>query len=81
VTAATDDSGAERDNPSAPWPVRRGGLALVLYENSLSLTFVALFLLSFGLHAKLGLGQYNEERLARAFPPRRASGGRGPRAA
>ena len=37
--------------PDAPWPVRRGGLALKLYENSLSVTFLALFLFSFAMHA------------------------------
>jgi succinate dehydrogenase hydrophobic anchor subunit len=42
------------DNTDAPGPVRRGGWMLKLYENSLSIAFVLLFLLSFGLHAAGG---------------------------
>lgn len=37
-------------HPNAPWPVRKGGLWLLIYRNSLSLAFLALFLVSFGLH-------------------------------
>jgi len=46
----------------APWPVRKGGWILKLYENSLGLTLFALFLLSFGLHAVGGAAEYNEEQ-------------------
>src|SRR5688572_15580201 len=39
-----DRSGrAGRAKPDAPWPVRRGGIALKLYENSLSLAFLLMF--------------------------------------
>ena len=31
----------------SPWPVQRGGFALTLYENSLTLVFLALFLVAF----------------------------------
>ena len=58
---------ATRDK--APWPVRRGGFLLTLYENSLSLAFTILFLLSFALHATTGVGEYNEQRLAHGEPP------------
>jgi hypothetical protein len=37
-----------------PWPVRKGGLALKLYENSLSLGLFLLFAMSFTLHAFSG---------------------------
>ena len=47
----------------APWPVRKGGLALRLYENSLSLAFLLLFLVSFVLHAISGASEYNQEQL------------------
>ena len=47
----------------APWPVRRGGWILKLYENSLSLVFLLLFLVSFALHAIGGTAAYNEEQL------------------
>jgi hypothetical protein len=38
-------------NTDAPGPVRKGGVAKKLYENSLSLAFLVLFALSFALHA------------------------------
>jgi hypothetical protein len=53
----------------APWPVRRGGLVLVLYENSLSVVFVLLFIASFILHATTGAALYNEEQLAHSGDP------------
>jgi hypothetical protein len=57
------DPRAERDNPDAPGPVRRGGLALTLYEHSLSTALFALFLLSFVLHALGGHAEYNQQQL------------------
>ena len=59
-------------NPSksdAPWPVKKGGLALSLYRNSLSLAFIILFLLSFTLHAFGSLRNYNDERLMKGKYP------------
>jgi hypothetical protein len=50
--------------PGAPWPVKRGGWVLKLYENSLSIAFAALFLFSLALHAVGGVAQHNEEALA-----------------
>src|SRR5215212_11215978 len=41
------DPRESRHRPDAPWPVRKGGVALKLYENSLSLAFLSLFLFSF----------------------------------
>jgi hypothetical protein len=38
-------------NPDTPRPVRHGGWVLKIYEHSLSLAFIVLFLMSFGLHA------------------------------
>jgi uncharacterized protein (DUF486 family) len=57
------DPRAERDNPDAPGPVRRGGLTLTLYEHSLSTALFALFLLSFVLHALGGHAEYNAQQL------------------
>jgi hypothetical protein len=60
-----------RESPQkerAPWPVRKGGIVLVLYENSLSLAFALLFLASFTLHARTGVEHYNEERMAHGEP-------------
>jgi hypothetical protein len=47
-------------DPRAPGPVRRGGLALKIYENSLGLAFLALFIAAFVLHALGGAANYNE---------------------
>ena len=48
----------------APWPVRRGGWVLALYEYSLSLAFLLLFALSFVAHAIGGARAYSDEQLA-----------------
>ena len=48
----------------APWPVRRGGWVLSIYQHSLSLAFVLLFLVSFALHAAGGAALHNEEAVA-----------------
>ncbi|HEX5170402.1 MAG TPA: DUF6766 family protein [Cyclobacteriaceae bacterium] len=47
---------------NAPWPVRRGGIILKLYRNSLSLTFTILFELSFLLHVFRSMKDYNDEQ-------------------
>jgi hypothetical protein len=52
------------DQPDAPWPVRRGGWILRVYEHSLGLAFVILFFISFWIHAAGGLPEFNEERIA-----------------
>jgi hypothetical protein len=57
------DPRTERNKPGAPWPVRRGGWILTLYENSLSLAFVLLFLSAVALHAGGGMKLYNEEQV------------------
>ncbi len=48
------------DKRNAPWPVRKGGLVLSLYEHSLTLAFLVLFLGSFMLHAAGGAADYNQ---------------------
>lgn len=64
-----EDPAQKRDNPKAPWPVRKGGLALHLYAHSLSITMFALFLASWLLHAIAGTVQYNHEQLLNHQPP------------
>ena len=44
--AVDADARGQRDKRGAPGPVRRGGLALTLYEHSLTLALLALFVLS-----------------------------------
>jgi len=46
---------------NAPWPVKKGGLYLRLYQNSLSLVFIILFILSFLLHAYGTMKDINSE--------------------
>lgn len=57
------DPEKSRNKKDAPWPVRKGGFILKLYENSLGLAFLLLFLLSFYLHALGGAGEYSQEQL------------------
>lgn len=53
----------------APWPVRRGGWVLRLYENSLSLMLLALFLLAFICHALSGASRYSIDQVAHGGVP------------
>jgi hypothetical protein len=62
------DPREHKDDPEAPGPVRRGGLALTLYENSLGLAFAVLFLISFAMHAKGGHREYNDEQQEHGQP-------------
>lgn len=48
----------------APWPVRAGGPAKVIYQNSLGLAFLLLFMSSFALHACSGARNHNAEEAA-----------------
>src|SRR5688500_5331364 len=64
-----EDPADHRKDPNAPWPVRRGGLVLRLYENSLSLAFLLLFLVSFAGHAIGGAMAYNEEQAEHGGAP------------
>ena len=58
------DPRESRDKAEAPWPVRRGGFVLKLYEYSLSLAFLLIFLVSIALHAIAGSVDYNQEQAA-----------------
>jgi hypothetical protein len=49
------------NRPDAPWPVRKGGVILFLYKNSLFLAFFIIFLLSFVLHFYGSLKDQNEQ--------------------
>jgi hypothetical protein len=46
-----------------PWPVRKGGWVLALYEHSLAIAFFVLFFASVALHALGGVKAFNEEQL------------------
>ena len=59
-----EDPRDSRDQPGVPWPVKRGGWVLKLYENSLSTFFFVLFFASWALHAAGGARAYSELELA-----------------
>jgi hypothetical protein len=54
--------------PDAPWPVRRGGWVLRLYEHSLSLAFFLLFAVSVALHAVGGAQEQSRHALLHGGP-------------
>lgn len=66
--AVDRDPRSARHKSSAPWPVRRGGWVLVLYEYSLSLAFLLLFLCCFIIHLISGCSNYNEELRSHSQP-------------
>ena len=51
------------DRPNVPWPVRRGGWILRIYENSLGLAFVLLFLISWAGHAAGGYSDFAGDQI------------------
>ncbi len=59
-----EDPRLHRGDPDAPWPVRRGGWVLKLYENSLGIAFLLLFAASFLGHAASGAAELSEEQAA-----------------
>jgi hypothetical protein len=50
------------DQPDVPWPVKRGGWILAVYEHSLGLALFTLFLLSWVGHALGGWADYSSEQ-------------------
>ena len=62
--AVDQDPSEARNDPDAPWPVRRGGMWLTLYRNSLSGVLLVMFALSLWLHAAGGAAKYNENQRA-----------------
>jgi hypothetical protein len=52
----------------APWPVRKGGFILKLYESSLFITFLVLFFTSWGLHLYGSWIDHNEQNLLNDKP-------------
>lgn len=65
---SAEDPRDKRLEPGVPWPVRRGGWLLWLYERSLAIAFALLFAVSFAGHAWGGLLHENEERLQAGLP-------------
>lgn len=54
---------------NAPWPVKKGGLWLMLYSYSLSIAFFLLFFASWGMHLYGSWTDHNAEQLLKGKPP------------
>jgi hypothetical protein len=57
-----EDPRQHRNDPDAPWPVRRGGAWLYVYERSLFIAFAVLFFASFVGHAIAGAHEFTAEQ-------------------
>jgi hypothetical protein len=68
VEGETESDREPKARAGAPWPVHRGGLLLKLYERSLTLALLGLFLFSFGLHAVAGRAAYNAQQAEHGEP-------------
>ena len=64
-----EDPRPHRGDPDAPWPVRRGGWVLRMYEHSLSIALLSLFALSFVGHLVTGARAFNAEQAAHGDAP------------
>ena len=62
--AVDRDPRQSMDVENAPWPVRKGGIVLKLYENSLSIALFLLFAIAFVLHAVGGAKVYSQQQTA-----------------
>lgn len=62
------DKEPDPDKRDAPWPVKKGGLVLAIYKHSLCYAFVLLFMISFFIHWKGSLADYNEEQVLKGKP-------------
>ena len=63
------DPRSSRGKSRAPWPVRKGGRVLSLYENSLGIAFAVLFLASFLAHGATGAAEYSKEEVLHGGAP------------
>jgi hypothetical protein len=57
-----EDPNEKRDQPGAPWPVKKGGWILKLYSHSLTIALFSLFIVSFLLHAYGGSLEYCQQQ-------------------
>lgn len=58
-----------RAEPESPWPVRAGGLPLVVYRNSLSIALLLIFAGSFLGHLFAGTAEYNQQQALQSGAP------------
>jgi hypothetical protein len=64
-----EDPRKHQKDARAPRPVRRGGLALLLYENSLLILFGLLFIASFIAHAVGGASAFSADQVQHGASP------------
>ncbi|HMG40737.1 MAG TPA: DUF6766 family protein [Acidimicrobiales bacterium] len=64
-----EDPSEHSDDAESPWPVRRGGLVLQVYERSLGIALLGLFLLAFLGHLVTGARAFNAEQLEHGGTP------------
>ncbi len=62
------DHEPDRLKKNAPWPVKKGGVALLIYKHSLTISLLLLFIISFILHFYGSLKDENEHNLAKHMP-------------
>jgi hypothetical protein len=67
--AVDRDPRLSSDKKDAPWPVHKGGLVLKVYEHSLTLALLLLFVISFVLHAVSGARQHSMQELQHGGAP------------
>ena len=53
----------------APWPVKKGGIYLKIYNHSLTIALLILFLISFVLHFYGSIKNENEDQVLKGLPP------------
>lgn len=58
-----DPQKSRKKGKDVPWPVRRGGFVLKIYENSLCIALFSLFIISFLLHAAGGAKEFSQDQL------------------
>jgi hypothetical protein len=62
------DKEPNKRKKNVPWPVKKGGIYLTVYQNSLSLALLLLFLFSFCMHWYGSLKDYNEMQVLKHQP-------------
>jgi len=68
-SAVDADPRRARVRRNTPWPVKAGGIWLRLYEHSLTIALMLLFVISFALHAIGGASNFSEELAAHGEAP------------
>jgi len=67
LTGREDVDREPKSHPNAPGPVKKGGIWLSIYKNSLSIAFGILFIISFALHFYGSLMDKNDENNSKGF--------------